>query len=49
MPGDLIFLYSIEPRTVEVRIQINGTSVLLLSSEPRSRPDPVEWPGTQPL
>lgn len=29
MPGDLIFLYSVEPRTVEVRIQINGTSVLL--------------------
>ncbi|MFZ0731482.1 MAG: hypothetical protein WAM79_04065, partial [Candidatus Sulfotelmatobacter sp.] len=29
MPGDLIFLYSAEPRTVEVRIQIYGTSVLL--------------------
>jgi len=29
MPDDLIFLYSVEPRTVEVRIQINGTSVLL--------------------
>jgi hypothetical protein len=29
MPDDQIFLYSIEPHTAEVRIQINGTSVLL--------------------